>query len=266
MNQLLLDIREMVREQSDYRELLGQIVRRDLALRYKQTVMGVGWALFMPLLNTAVFSVIFTRVAPIDVGMPYPVFAFCGLAVWNSFASAQRFAVTSLTGNPNLVTKVYFPREIFPFSSVFVCMVDFAVSALVLIPLMMYYGVPLSPLIVFLPAVVVVHVAFSAAVALLISMANLFYRDVKYLFEVVMSIWMFASSVLYPVSLIEGRLGNVLRLNPMTHIIDAYRTVLFGVGAGEFAGFAVTAGIAAILLLTAWLLFHRSEFEFAENI
>src|SRR5687767_10696912 len=170
LTRLAGDLKEIAGEQYEYRELLYQMTRRDLLLRYKQTIMGFGWALFMPLLNTAVFSVIFTRVAPIDVGMPYPVFAFCGLAVWNSFASAQRFAVTSLTGNPNLVTKVYFPREIFPFSSVFVCMVDFAVSALVLIPLMMYYGVPLSPLIVFLPAVVVVHVAFSAAVALLISM------------------------------------------------------------------------------------------------
>src|SRR5687768_10227199 len=125
MKRLLADLREIFREQGEYRELLGQITRRDLALRYKQTVMGVGWAVFMPLLNTAVFSVIFTKVAPLDVGVPYPVFAYTGLAVWNAFASSQRFAVISLTSNPNMVTKVYFPREIFPFSAVAVCMVDF---------------------------------------------------------------------------------------------------------------------------------------------
>src|SRR5688500_12557264 len=141
MNQLLLDIREMVREQSDYRELLGQIVRRDLALRYKQTIMGFGWAIFMPLLNTAVFSVIFTRVAPIDVGMPYPLFAFCGLLFWNFTASSLRFSVTSLTANAHLVTKVFFPREIFPISAVLVQFVDLLVGATVLVALMAYYQV-----------------------------------------------------------------------------------------------------------------------------
>ncbi len=265
MQALLRDVREMVREQNEYRELLGQVVRRDLALRYKQTIMGVGWALFMPLLNTAVFSVIFTRVAPLDVGMPYPVFAYCGLAVWNSFASAQRFAVTSLTSNPALVTKVFFPREIFPFSAVAVCMLDFVVSALVLIPLMIYYALPVSSLIALLPAVVAVHLLFSAAVALLLSMANLFYRDVKYLFEVVLGIWMFATSVLYPASLLEGRLGDLMRLNPMTQIIDAYRAALVG-GAFHPAAFVATAAFSAALLMIAWLVFHRSEFEFAENI
>src|SRR5688572_29149646 len=98
------DLKEIVREQYDFRELLYQMTRRDLLLRYKQTVMGFGWAVFMPLINTAVFSVIFTRVAPLDVGMPYPLFAFCGLLVWNFTASSLRFSVTSLTGNAGLVT------------------------------------------------------------------------------------------------------------------------------------------------------------------
>ena len=118
---------EVVAEQWEYRELLVRMTARDLLLRYKQTVMGFGWAIFMPLVNTAIFSVIFTRVAPIDVGMPYPLFAFCGLVAWNFFASSLRFSVTSLTSNPSLVTKVYFPREIFPFSAVLVSLVDFAV-------------------------------------------------------------------------------------------------------------------------------------------
>src|SRR5436189_466953 len=112
------DVRELLLEQVEYRELLTRIIVRDLLLRYKQTIMGVGWAIFMPLVNTAVFSVIFTRVAPLDTGMPYPLFAYCGLLAWNFSASSFRFAVTSLTSNANLVTKVYFPREIFPLSAV----------------------------------------------------------------------------------------------------------------------------------------------------
>src|SRR5438093_13751520 len=112
MTRLAADIREMFREQFEFQELLLQMTRRDLLLRYKQTLMGFGWAIFMPLVNTAVFSVVFTRVAPIDTGLPYPLFAYCGLLSWNFFASAQRFAVISLTSNTTLVTKVYCPREI----------------------------------------------------------------------------------------------------------------------------------------------------------
>src|SRR4029453_18490523 len=114
MSALASDLREMVAELVEYRELLAQMTRRDLILRYKQTIMGFGWAVFMPLVNTAVFSVIFTRVAPIDTGVPYPLFAYCGLLAWNFSASTMRFAVNSLVSNMNLVTKVYFPRELFP--------------------------------------------------------------------------------------------------------------------------------------------------------
>src|SRR5262245_44097699 len=113
MTALLRDLREMFSEQVEFRELLVRMTTRDLLIRYKQTVMGFGWAVFMPLVNTAVFSMIFSRIAPIDVGMPYPVFAYVGFLAWNLFASSLRFSVSSLTGNANLVTKVYFPREIF---------------------------------------------------------------------------------------------------------------------------------------------------------
>src|SRR5713101_8048725 len=152
------DVREMLTELIQYRELLVQMTRRDLLLRYKQTVMGFGWAIFMPLLNTAIFSVIFTRVAPIHTPVPYPLFAYCGLLAWNFFAASLRFSVTSLTSNTNLVTKVYFPREIFPFSAVIVCAIDSAVAAVVLVVLMMYYRIHVSAAVAFLPIVVLVHV------------------------------------------------------------------------------------------------------------
>src|SRR5438105_11262410 len=166
------DLREMVLEQVEYRELLYRMTVRDLLLRYKQTVMGFGWAIFMPLVNTAVFSVIFMRVAPLDTGLPYPLFAYCGLMAWNFTASALRFAVTSLTSNANLVTKVYFPREIFPFSAIAVALVDGAAAATVLVAMMMYYGVSPTPAVAFLPAVIIVQAAFTAALALSLSMAN----------------------------------------------------------------------------------------------
>src|SRR5438105_278100 len=123
------NLREVVAEQWEYRELLVRMTARDLLLRYKQTVMGFGWAIFMPLINTAIFSIVFTRVAPVDTGLPYPLYAYCGLLAWNFMASSLRFAVTSLTGNGNLVTKIYFPREIFPFTAVIVALVDAAIGS-----------------------------------------------------------------------------------------------------------------------------------------
>jgi lipopolysaccharide transport system permease protein len=266
MTRLAADVREMLREQRDYRELLVQMTRRDLLLRYKQTVMGIGWAIFMPLVNTLIFTVVFTRVAPISTDVPYPVFAYAGLLVWNFFASSLRFSVGSLTGNANLVTKVYFPREIFPFSAVIVSAVDFAVGSIVLVALMVAYGVPVTFTVLFLPIVIAVLIAFVTGIALLLAMANLFYRDVKYLFEVVITVWMFATSVLYPIELVQGRLGALLRLNPMTTIIDAFRRVLITGELPEAAPLAAAAILSTAVLAGGWLLFHRAEFEFAENV
>jgi lipopolysaccharide transport system permease protein len=266
MSKMLRDVREMLHEQIEYRELLWRIAARDLLLRYKQTAMGFAWALFMPLLNTAVFSVIFMRLTTIQTPVPYPVYAYCGLWVWNFFAASLRFSLVSLTSNPSLVTKVYFPREIFPFSSILVCLVDFAVASVVLVALALYYGVRPTGAIAFLPLVMAVHIAFTAGVALLLAMGNLFYRDVKYIFEVVLAVWMFLSSALYPVQNIGGKLGLLVELNPMTPIIDAYRVALLGVPMTNPTAFTIAAVISFVLFFGAWLLFHRLEFEFAENL
>lgn len=257
---------EMLQEQAQYRELLVQITRRDLLLRYKQTIMGFGWAIFMPVVNTAVFSIIFTRVAPIDTTVPYPVFAFCGLLFWNFTASALKFAVVSLTSNTNLVTKVFFPREILPFSAVIVALVDTAVGALVLAALMVWYGIPITPAILLVPVILLVQVLFTAGLALLLAIGNLMFRDIKYLFDVVIAVWMFATSVLYPTTLITGKLRIFLQLNPLTPIIDAYRSVILDGRVPDPLPLAGAAAIAVVLFAGGWLLFHQAEFRTAENV
>lgn len=260
------DLKEIVREQYDFRELLYQMTRRDLLLRYKQTVMGFGWAIFMPLINTAVFTVIFTRVAPLDIDIPYPLFAYCGLLAWNFSASSFRFAVNSLTSNASLVTKVYFPREIFPISAVLVSLVDFVVGASVLVALMVYYHVVPTTAILALPWVLAVHVMFTLSVSLILAMANLFYRDVKYLFELVLTIWMFISAVLYPVSQVGGTMGKVMAINPVTPILEGYRDVLLRGQLPDPSAFMMTTIVSALLLIVAWVIFHRAEYAFAENV
>jgi ABC-type polysaccharide/polyol phosphate export permease len=267
MKQLAADVREMLQEQVTYRELLMQMTRRDLMLRYKQTIMGFGWAVFMPVLNTIIFTIIFTRAAKVDTGgIPYPIFSYTGLMAWNLSASSLRFAVSSLTANTNLVTKVYFPREIFPFSAVIVSIVDFAVASIILIGLMIYYHFVPGWALLFLPVVLIVHILFTAGISLLLAMGNLFFRDIKYLFEVVLMLWMFASSVLYPVDQIGGRLAVFLQFNPMTPIIDAYRSVLLRNELPAAGPFAAASVLACLTLAYGWVWFHRTEFRFAESV
>jgi ABC-type polysaccharide/polyol phosphate export permease len=257
----------MFREQVEFRELLVQMTARDLLLRYKQTAMGFGWALLTPLLNTVIFSIIFMRVAPLDTPVPYPIFVYCGMLSWNFTASALRFAVTSLTANTNLVTKVYFPREIFPFSAVAVSLVDFLVASTVLVAMMIYYRIPPTSALLLLPLVMAVQAIFTLAISLLLAMANLFYRDVKYLLEVVLTVWMFASAIVYPLESVRGGLlGLGLSLNPMTSIVDAYRHVILYGTAPPLVSFASVTILSVVLLPAVWLLFHRSEFRFAEHI
>jgi lipopolysaccharide transport system permease protein len=257
---------EMVREQIEFRELLVRMTIRDLLIRYKQSVMGFGWAVFMPLLNTLLFSIVFTRVTKVETPVAYPLFAYLGLTAWNLSASALRFSALSLTSNSSLVTKVHFPREVFPFSAVLVSLVDTLVASLVFVGMMVYYDAPLHATVLFVPVILAVQVVFTAALSLLLAMANLFYRDVKYVFEILVTIWMFASAVVYPTDGIGGRLGLVLELNPMTQIINAYRSVVFAGTVPDGAMFGATAAGSLLLLAATWVWFHASEYKFAENI
>lgn len=259
-------IHGLIREQLDFRELLWAITRRDLALRYRNAVMGFGWAVAVPLLHMLVFSLIFTRVVPLDTDVPYPLFAFCGLLPWNLFASSLRFGATSLTVNPHLVTKVYFPREVLPFSTVLVSLVDFAVASSLLALLMIYYGYGLTLAALALPVVLVVQLAFTAALTLLVAMATLFYADVKYVLELGITVWMLATSVVYPIERVGGVLGTLLSLNPMTPIIDAYRSVLLRGELPPAGPFVAVSVVSALALFASWLVFHGAEFRFAEEL
>jgi ABC-type polysaccharide/polyol phosphate export permease len=228
--------------------------------------MGFAWAIFMPLINTIIFSVVFARVARLDVGMPYPLFAYIGFLFWNLLASALRASVQSLTGNTNLVTKVYFPREIFPFASVIVSVVDSLVGAVVVVGMLIYYQIAPTPAHLFLPVILLIQLIFTTAISLLLGMANLFYRDVKYIFEVVIIAWMFASPVAYSVKDVSGPVGVLVRLNPMTTILEGYRDVIVRGHLPDAGPLAQTALLSCALLMIAWVVFHRAEFQFAENV
>jgi ABC-type polysaccharide/polyol phosphate export permease len=263
---LRTEVASMIREQIEFRELLWAVTRRDLALRYRNAVLGFGWAICVPLLHMLVFTVIFTRVARLDTGVPYPLFAFCGLLPWNLFASSIRFGATSLIVNPQLVTKVYFPREVLPLSTVLVALVDFAVASTLLVGLMSWYGFGITPAVLVLPLVLLVQLLFTAAVTLFVAMTTLFYADAKYLIDLGLTVWMLSASVVYPVEQVGGALGRLMSLNPMTPIIDAYRSVLLRGELPPAGSFGWVALFSVLALLVSWLAFHRAEFRFAEEL
>lgn len=256
----------MAREMHAYRDLLSALTRRDLTLRYKQTTMGVAWAVLGPVAQMLLFTVIFTKVTTLRTELPYPVYAYAGLLPWNLTASAIRFATVSLTGNSALLNRTNFPREVLPLSTVLVALVDFLVAATVLAGLMVYFGIGISWTALLVPVVILVQVCFTAGVALLLAMANLFFRDVRHLVDVLLLVWMLASAVVYPVERVGGVLGRLFALNPMTPIIEAYRSVLLHGELPAALPFASASAVALVTLCVGWLLFHRAELRFAENI
>jgi ABC-type polysaccharide/polyol phosphate export permease len=161
---------------------------------------------------------------------------------------------------------VYFPRELFPLSAVLVSLIDFAVAFTVLVAMMVYYRIGVTWTVLFLPVILLVQMAFTIGMGFLLAMANLFYRDVKYLFEIVITVWMFATSVVYPVQLVGGKLGTLLMLNPLTPIIDGYRSVLLRGELPAARPFMAATLLSLFILALGWIVFHRSEFRFAEEI
>jgi lipopolysaccharide transport system permease protein len=245
-------------------ELLWSFVSRDLIVRYRTPVMGIAWAIAPPLTLMAIFTLVFAHVAHVDVGMPYPPFAYVGLAAWTLTASSLRAATTSLSSNAVLVSKVHFPREVLPLAAVCTALLDFFVAMPLTVGLAWHYGIPITVAAVLFPVIVIVHVAFIAGLALLLATANLFWRDVQPLFDVVIIAWMFATGVVYPTRGVEGGIGTMLALNPMSRIIEAYRDVILR---GRMPDGLALLGIALTsfaLLAVALMVFHRSERRFAE--
>lgn len=261
------ELGSILSEQAEYLDVLHALVRRKLQVRYKQTALGIGWVLLAPLLQMAIFTLVFTRAVPLETEFPYPVYAYVGLLPWNLFADAVRSCASSLTENRQLVTKVYFPREMLPSSTVLVGIVDFALASSVLALLMLLYGVSVHWTVLLVPLVLMVQLAFTAGLGLLVAMANLFYRDVSYMTGLALMVWMFATSVVYPVERIGGRLGQLLTVgNPMTAIINAYRSVVLHGELPLNPAFGIATVVSFGLLLGGMIVFHRGEFRFAERI
>jgi len=249
-----------------YRELLYFLTWRDIKVRYKQTLMGVAWVVVQPLLTMLVFTLVFTRFVQLKEGaIPYPLFAYAGLLLWTFFSVSVTSGTNSLIGNTSLVTKVYFPRSFIPAAAVGAGLVDFAVGALVLAALAIYYGVNVTWGLLLLPVFVLLATMLALAVGMIASALTVRYRDLRHALPFLLQLWMFASPVIYPVGVIPERWRWVLALNPLTGVLEGFRASLAGTGF-DWKLVAVPAVAAPVLLAIAFYVFRRLEDTFADII
>jgi lipopolysaccharide transport system permease protein len=256
-----------LRDLWDYRELIALLVWRDVKVRYKQTFLGVAWAVVQPVTQMILFSIVFGRLANLpSEGAPYPVFALAGLLPWQLFSSALVGASNSLVGSAGLLTKVYFPRLVIPIAAVAGALVDFFISLGVLALMMAVYRVPWRPALLAIPLLTVLAVLAALAVGLWTSALNVKYRDVQYLMPFLMQVWLFASPVAYSATLVRGRVWQFLYgLNPLAGIIEGFRWAIIGSPA---PGIMVLPSLAvtAALLAGGIVYFRRMEAAFADVI
>jgi lipopolysaccharide transport system permease protein len=251
----------------EYRELLYFLTMRDVKLRYRQTFLGVAWAVLQPLSAMLVFSLFLGRVAGVATsGVPYPLFAFAGLVPWMFFANAVSGAGNSLLSSSNLITKVYFPRVIIPAAAVLAGLVDFAVAFLLLLGVMAYYGVALTGNVLLLPLLLGLLTLLAFGVGTWMAALNVKYRDIRYALPFVVQLWMFASPIVYPVTLVPERWRWALQLNPITGAVEGFRAALLGGGNFGWPTLALAGGITLAVVLCALSAFGKMEEGFADVI
>jgi lipopolysaccharide transport system permease protein len=256
-----------LRELWEYRELLYFLTWRDIKVRYKQTALGVAWAVIQPLFMMLVFSLFFGRLAKVPSdNIPYPVFAFCALLPWQLFAHALAESSNSLVANERLITKVYFPRLVVPLSAVLAGLMDFAISFLVLIAMMFFYGITPQLSILTLPLFILLAILTALGVGLWLSALNVQYRDVRYTLTFLTQFWLFATPVAYPSSLIPEKWRALYGLNPMAGVVEGFRWALLGRTEPPSLMLIVSSAVTLLVLFGGLYYFKRMEESFADIV
>jgi lipopolysaccharide transport system permease protein len=249
------------------RELLYFLIWRDVKVRYKQTLLGAAWAILQPLLTMVVFSIFFGKLArmPSD-GVPYPLFAYVALVPWTFFANGLILSSGSLVSNQTLLRKVYFPRLVIPISAVASGLIDFGIAFVVLLGLAARYGVTPTSHMLWLPALVLLALVTALGVGLWFSALNVLYRDIQYVVPFLVQVWLYATPIVYPSSLVPERWRTLYALNPMVGVVEGFRWALLGTGTAPGPMILVSAAAALALMIGGLFFFRRMEKSFSDVV
>jgi len=250
-----------------YRELLYSLTKREITVRYKQTVIGITWAIIQPIMLMLVFTLVFSNFAKISTGdTPYPIFSYCALVPWTFFSNSIGFASLSVVANQGLVKKIYFPREIFPISAVATAFVSFAISFVILIGMMLAYRVTFTIYFPLFLVILLIQIIFTIGVSFFLSALNVYYRDIGHAVPLGVQLWMFISPVAYPITVVPENYRTLFMLNPMAGLINSYRNVLIEGVPPNFFYLGIAALLSVILFFLCRLYFKRIEMTFADVI
>jgi lipopolysaccharide transport system permease protein len=251
----------------EYRELFLFIVWRDFKVRYKQTVLGALWAVIQPVTTMVVFSIFLGKLAnvPSD-GVPYPIFSFSGILPWNLFATGMHVSSMCLVLSAHLIPKVYFPRIVLPTAGVLTGLVDFCIAFVVLLGMMVWFGIAPTVNVIWLPCFLLLAMVSALGIGLWLAAINVHYRDVMYILPFFMQIWMFATPVVYPSSLLGEPWHTIYALNPMVGVVEGFRWALLGTATAPSGLILVSSAVAILILISGAFVFRRMEKSFADMI
>jgi lipopolysaccharide transport system permease protein len=256
-----------LRELREYRELLYFLTKRELQIRYKQSIFGVSWAILQPVSLAFIFTIFFGVLADVpSQGVPYPVFALSALAPWLFVSQTVAQSALSLVGDANLLSKVYFPRLVIPLAKSLALVVDLVIALTVVVVIAVLYGHPPGAEIVVLPVFLLLGLVVGAGLGIFLSAVNVQYRDVGMAVPLFMQVWLFATPIIYPSSLVKGSWTYVLALNPMTSVVEGARWALIGTPAPGLATVLISTAVAVVVLIAGLVYFKRTELFFADVV
>lgn len=257
-----------LKELWDYRELIYFFVWRDIKVRYKQTAIGALWAIFQPFAAMLIFTLFFGKFAKIPSdNIPYPVFVYVGLLLWNYFSFGLSHSSESMVSNANIIQKIYFPRLIIPISSSLIGLIDFAIASLILIGLMAYYRfIPNITIVIYLPLLILITFLSSVGLGCFFASVNVKYRDIRYVIPFFIQMFMFLTPVIYPISILGAKFKWLFSLNPMSGVIEAARSVVFGNRVVDWHFLSISITVSLVLFIFGIMYFRKTERYFADII
>jgi lipopolysaccharide transport system permease protein len=252
---------------TEYRELLSELTWREIKQRYKQSILGYAWVMLNPFFQMLVMAFVFSKLLRFDdLGVPYPIFLYAGLLPWTLFAQSLTASANSLVSNAGLITKIYFPREVFVVSTILSKIVDFFLSSIIFILFMIFFQIPLTLNIFWFIPIFLIQSVFMYSLSLLVSAFNLLYRDIQYMLNLLILVWMYLTPVIYPVEMFPEKYQWIFQLNPMAVIINAYRQVILAGSSPNFLSLGIALFLSFLLLIISYKIFKKLEGIFADVV